>query len=80
MGPTWVQSAPDGPHDGPTNPAIGDVFLSGCANRVNVFFLVFQIGYTDGLGGGTFVNRVDTNLLPTETNCNVQGRWVMSFN
>ena len=23
MGPTWVLSAPDGPHDGPMNLAIG---------------------------------------------------------
>ena len=25
MGPTWVLSAPDGPHDGPMNPAIREV-------------------------------------------------------
>ena len=27
MGPTWVLSAPDGPHVGPMNIAIMDVFL-----------------------------------------------------
>ena len=27
MGPTWVLSAPDGPHVGPRNIAIGVIFL-----------------------------------------------------
>ena len=34
MGPTWVLSAPDGPHDGPMNIAIGDelhwVYILSC--------------------------------------------------
>ena len=28
MGPTWVLSAPDGPHVGPMNLAIGCIFLN----------------------------------------------------
>ena len=32
MGPTWVLSAPDGPHDGPLNLAIGGCKYSNALN------------------------------------------------
>ena len=33
MGPTWVLSAPDGPHVGPMNLAIRDLMVSGWCYR-----------------------------------------------
>ena len=32
MGPTWALSVPDGPHVGPMNLAIWEVFINGCSN------------------------------------------------
>ena len=38
MGPTWVLSAPDGPHVGPINLAIRDILDSGHAADTNIFY------------------------------------------
>ena len=36
MGPTWVLSAPDGPHVGPMNLAIRDIIHSSAATEVEL--------------------------------------------
>ena len=36
MGPTWALSVPDGPHVGPMNLAIWEVFINGCS-KVYIF-------------------------------------------
>ena len=40
MGPTWVLSAPDGPHDGPMNLAIMVVFQSEKVRNISIFLSV----------------------------------------
>ena len=41
MGPTWVQSAPDGPRVGPMNRAIRD----GCYNPIAELYLATLLKY-----------------------------------
>ena len=42
MGPTWVLSAPDGPHVGPMNLAIGDVIP-------NLFHYTASLGHNNSI-------------------------------
>ena len=41
MGPTWVLSAPDGPHVGPMNLAIRDSCVSPCTASIPVVFTMY---------------------------------------
>ena len=54
MGPTWVMSAPGGPHVGPMNLAIRDVCLVTTSRDVNAFRI------TDPL------RRESTDVFPSQ--------------
>ena len=49
MGPTWVLSAPDGPHVGPMNLAIRVCFMLCCGQVMIDYTLILQ-GYSNGTG------------------------------
>ena len=47
MGPTWVLSAPDGPHVGPMNLAIGKLSEIRCFGQGLIFIAAFAKHYDD---------------------------------
>ena len=49
MGPTWVLSAPDGPHVGPMNLAIWDIIMIEQPCKVLTFYLIQRLQFDDTL-------------------------------
>ena len=56
MGPTWVMPAPDGPHVGPINLAVGAVLNTQAAFLSNGFeYIVGECSHGMRHGGGIFI-------------------------
>ena len=51
MGPTWVLSAPDGPHVGRMNIALRDVMLLLCYKNEMILVDVYQLNVNSWLSG-----------------------------
>ena len=86
MGPTWVLSAPDGPHVGPMNLAISDMSLNvditGSSWESRMW--KFEVGmgsHSEHIGNSTYTvfnSSPDAHLLCNSTPCTCEVSWIVN--
>ena len=70
LGPTWVLSAPDGPHVGPMNLAIRDDHLPRKVNIIDISWLTREVMLSNTIYVSWKRNRVKCmNELPRQSPC-----------